>query len=403
MKRIGKRALILLLALTLTLLSTGCLNAISLDRYGYVLAIGFDRGETLPYRITLMLQNTLSESEDSQTSGGFTLVDAECRNLFEAIETLSGSLPYALDLSRAVLVVIASPLARDAGGIENVLDFAMTRLHIRSNANLFIAVSSAHDALAGLSNELDPNLSRMQINFVTYSQMTGMIPVTNLTLLDETTHTGLYDAVLPLCGVTPEDRKEPARRDSIGLTDYAYVGGALLTNSGMKTGLAGAALLSGSRMVGFLDGQNTQLLLLATGEFEYGRMQLPLPDGTPMSLQLHANKRPRVDFSLQGGARAHVTIPVVAYVELPEHVPNLSDEALASWIGLTLSRRMEQLFAGCQALEADAFGFGKEAVKRFSDTQKWEAYDWKTAYRDMKASFHVVVELSDDSGKSPLE
>lgn len=398
-----KRLLLLLLSLCLVF-GSGCMNAHSLDRYGYVLGIGFDEGETLPYRITLVLQKTLSESSDSQTNSGFTLVEAECRNLFEAIETLSGSLPFQLDLARTALIVISAKLAMRDGGVSEVLNMSMARLHIRYNVNLFISVGDAHDAMAGLSNELDPSLNKIQINFGEYSEMTGLIPMTNITmLLESMREQSAFDAVIPLCGVTKEDNKQPVLGDSVGGSDYAYIGGSMLVKSSLRTGLAGAAVLKDGRMTGFIDGQRTQLLLMALGEFTYGRAHFPLPDGTTLTVQLHAKAKPGIDFVISDGAHASVQIPLAAYIESPERLPDMGEAEIVQLLEGALAREMQTLFSGCQRLGADAFGFGRRAVRCFHSVDAWEAFDWKMAYRTMDATFSFRIELMQDPGKSSLE
>ena len=398
-----KRLFALLLALIL-FTSVGCMNAHSLDRYGYVLAIGFDEGETMPLRITLMLQNTMSEGTDSQTNSGFTLVTAECRGLFEAIETLSASLPFQLDLARTAFIVVSATLAQRDGGVPELLNMSLSRLHIRYNANLFISVDDAHDVLSGLSNKLDPSLSKMQVNFGEYANMTGLIPMTNITTLFETMlPKSTYDAVIPLCGVTPEETGKPLLGDSVGGSEYAYIGGSLLVKSSMKTGLAGAAVLRDGRMAGFIDGQRVQLLLMALGEFTYGRMHLPLSNGTTLSVQLHAREKPATAFRIANGAHAQMTIPLVAYIESPERLSGVDEDALVRLLEDELARKTHELFLGCQRLGADTFAFGRRAVRCFHSVSAWEAYDWEAAYRTMDASFSFLVEFVQDPGKSALE
>lgn len=398
-----KRFVALLLLFTL-LPSAGCMNAHSLDRYGYVLAIGFDEGETLPLRVTLVLQNTLSESGDSQTNSGFTLVTAECRSLFEAIETVSASLPFQLDLARTAFIVVSAKLAQRDGGVSELLNMSLSRLHIRYNANLFISVGDAHDALAGLSNKLDPSLSKIQVNFGEYAKMTGLIPMANVTTLFEAMlPKSTYDVVIPLCGVTPENANTPLIGDSIGGSEYAYIGGSLLVKSSMKTGLAGAAVLSDGRMSGFIDGQRVQLLLMALGEFAFGRMHFALPDGTILSVQLHAKEKPVTAFSIENGAHAHMTIPLVAYVESPERLNGVTADELTRLLEDDLTGKMRELFLGCQKLNADTFAFGRHAVRCFRSTGAWEAFDWKAAYRTMDATFTFTIELAQDPEKSALE
>ena len=52
-----KRVLLLILAILLPLAAGGCLKANTVDERGYVLAIGYDPGETFAYRITFAVQN----------------------------------------------------------------------------------------------------------------------------------------------------------------------------------------------------------------------------------------------------------------------------------------------------------------------------------------------------------
>lgn len=383
-------------------LSAGCLKARSLDQYGYVLAIGFDKGEKLPYKISLLLQNTQLES-DSQRSDGFTIVDAECRNLYEAMETLSAGLPYQLDFARTNLIVIQQELAKGEKGIEEILDISFAQLRIRYNANLFLALDGAGDVLKGLKNDMEPNLTKMNMNFQAYSQESGLIPVTNITLAVEGGKTGDYDFMMPLCGAAGKQEKQ-ADRDSIGQTSYAYLGGKLLINSKMDTTIAGAALFSGYRMVGVLDGQRTMLVMMTTGEFRMGRVQLENDKGEAFVLHFRQDGKPaiRFQFDTSGIPRAIVSIPLVGQIDLPDSCTDTKAQ-LEAWTEEKLRAETELVFAGCQAMGADVFCFGKSAVKAFSSEKAWEAYDWKKRYPTMEAAFLYHVTLMNLPEKSILE
>ncbi|MEG1524007.1 MAG: Ger(x)C family spore germination C-terminal domain-containing protein [Clostridia bacterium] len=397
-----KKILSFIVACAIAIPSVGCLEAHSLDQYGYVMGIGFDKGEVLPYRITLMLQN-MQMGSDEQKNGGFTLIDAECRNLFEAIETLSGSLPFQLDFARTALLVIESSLLQEEGGLERLLDLSLHHLLIRYNANVFVSLSSAYDAMGGLQNELDPNLSKMQQNFVAYSESTGLIPVTNLMMLSEEMTEKTHDPMLPVCGITHEEQKVTQGRDSVGETPYAYIGGSLLIKSGMKTELAGAALLSNGRMVGVLGGQNTQLLLMGNGTFQSGRMQLLDRKGNTVSVYFEKDGEMKVHLTLWPMPRAIVTIPLTANIELPDRSIEESKERTQEMIAEQLAQGTQKVFACCQKHGADTFGFGKYAVKQFSRTVDWDRYDWKKAYQELNATFIYTVRLVQNPEKSALE
>ncbi len=387
-----KRLLALLLLAAVLLCNTGCLNAQSLERYGYVLAIGFDKGEQLPYSVTLLIQKTQTSSE-SQNNSGFLLIKAECNSLLDGIETLSAALPLQIDLSRTAMIVVEIELLLEPGQTQTLFDLPFSRLHIRYNTALFASISPAYDTLEGLSNELDPNVSRISMNVGSVSHKTGLIPLAHLSLLFEAMDGQTYDLALPLCGANSEEGGRLAKRDSVGTREYAYIGGSLALKSEMKATLGGAALLRDGRMVGFLDGQNVQLLMMATGDFREGRRLMEIPDGRQVTVYLTADRRPKTKVSfVNGQARARMTIPISAYTETIKSIEAPKHEVEAA-IEQSLTQDMEALFACCRKLGSDVMGFGKYAVQQFHTTHAWEAFNWRNAYMQMDAQFEFEIKL----------
>ncbi len=399
--RAVKTAFLCLLTAAFAFSGTGCLQAHSVDQYGYVLAIGFDVGKTLPYEITLVLQKS-EQTGDSQKSVSYDTVSAECRSLFEAIETVTGNLPFQLDFARARLLGFSREIAQQEGAMEKLLDISFAELRFRYNANLFISFSTAKEALESLKSGFDPSLSKIQKDLVNHSRESGLIPSANLTRFFESMEGKAYHIALPLCGVEPET---PMMRtmDSVGEREYAYIGGSLLIDSDMKTGLAGSAIFAGSRMVGVLDGQHTQLLLLASGDFTEGRVRMKGLNGEEMSVYLRTGGKPERSITLGERLRAEITVKVIADVEMPGTIIKNEAAALERHIKETLEAQFPPVFETCRSLGSDVFGLGALAVTHFSDTKAWEAYDWRAAYANAEAVFHVDIRLEHNPGKSFLE
>jgi Ger(x)C family germination protein len=398
---VKRRSMAFLLAAAMALFSTGCLQARSLDRYGYVLGIGFDQGERAPLCITLILQNTRSESEN-QSGGGFIVATAECRNLYEAIDTLSASLPYQLDFARTVLIVIGKELAQTDTGIRSVMGISFSQLRIRYNTSVFVAMDSARETMEGLKNELDPNLTKMQTSFETYARSSGLIPMTNLSSLAEAYETQTFDVLLPLCGTPGEGTRSGVVYDSAGRAEHGYLGGKLLVTSDLKTELGGAAVMNGTRMTGYLDGQRTMLVQMCQGVFEAGRMQLQGENGEQFVLDLRRDGAPRTAMTLSKTPRAAVTVPLEGEIELPDAC-SVPAEEIAAWAEQQLKTETERVFVCCRSLNADCFGFGKAAVQRFSSRQAWLDYGWKRRYPTLEATFLYTIRLENLPKKSVLE
>lgn len=389
------RALALLLCACLAALPLGgCLRSQTLDESEYVLAIGFDAGDAFAYRFSFAVQRINAESSEPRAEG-FTLLTAEADTLFAAIETVCASLPHELSFARTTMMVFDAALLEREGSLEDLLSAAMEQLLIRYNASVFVSLDGAKEALEGLTGDgAEPSLDKLQSHFLDYAAETGFLPRVNLMQLYETLEGRCMDAALPLMG-SSEGLRRLGAGDSVGDEEYAYLGGRMLTDTALDTGVAGAALMRGGRMAGVLDGQSVQLLLLVAGGFKNGGMTFPLPDGGGV-LYAAVRQAGAADIELTAGAvpRAEVRLSLRMSAMHPEELPQgLSAERMERRIEALLTERLERLFAACRALGTDVFGFGRVAVRQFQSAAAWEAYDWESAFCRMEAAFHVDVSL----------
>lgn len=389
------RALALLLCACLAALPLGgCLRSQTLDESEYVLAIGFDAGDAFAYRFSFAVQRINAESSEPRAEG-FTLLTAEADTLFAAIETVCASLPHELSFARTTMMVFDAALLEREGSLEDLLSAAMEQLLIRYNASVFVSLDGAKEALEGLTGDgAEPSLDKLQSHFLDYAAETGFLPRVNLMQLYETLEGRCMDAALPLMG-SSEGLRRLGAGDSVGDEEYAYLGGRMLTDTALDTGVAGAALMRGGRMAGVLDGQSVQLLLLVAGGFENGGMTFPLSEGEGV-LYAAVRQTGAADIELTAGAvpRAEVRLSLRMSAMHPEELPQgLSAERMEWRIEALLTERLERLFAACRALRTDVFGFGRIAVRQFQSVAAWEAYDWESAFCRMEAAFHVDVSL----------
>ncbi len=371
-----KRVAVLTLIVTMLLPMAGCFRAESMESYGYVVGIGFDPGETMPYKISFMLQRTQAsgQSEGGDNNGGIAIVSAECRDLIEAVETISTSLPFILDFSRTLMFVFSHELASQEGVIEELMSVSFPRLRIRYNALVSISLSSAADVFEGLKTDIEPNLSKIHKNYLLYSKASGLVPLMNVMALHEAVNERYADALLMVCGVTGKDSSS-APPVLVETDDYAYIGGSMLIESDMKASLAGSAVFRGSRMIGILDGQQTQLMLMVRGNYTEGRIRLKDTGEQGINVFVIAKGKPRFSLMLEPKPVASVTIPLRAYIEQPEDISEEEINEAAPRLEAQLEEELTELFYACRANGSDVMGFGRYAVKRFSKQETWRDYD----------------------------
>ena len=144
-----KRCLSLLFLLLLTLPAGGCLQKDGLDHYAYVVALGFDPGEHLPYRYTFLLQQ-LDYGSSEQKLSGLNTVSAEGSNLFEAINTLAASMPLRISFVRTVLLVFERSLLTDGRFLAEFMQSSFPTLGLRFGASVLVSLCPADMALEGM-------------------------------------------------------------------------------------------------------------------------------------------------------------------------------------------------------------------------------------------------------------
>lgn len=378
MRKLG-RVLTALMALML-LLSGACIRSVSVDDRCFVLDVGMEYGDVLPYRYLFLC--SLPAAGSSEEEGSTILFQAEAHDIYEAIDAVSAGLNNRLDFSRCSLIVF-SRKAAEAGEIPKLMDFDYTGLRLSGNLRVLIGEDPLTALFEGLDSAFDPTQTKVKSNTVLYAEDSGYIVDTSLSLLLEAMDSKTQDEVVAYLAATEEPL---TREDLTGGESYPYLGGSLLAESDRDSTLMGCAVFAGGRMVGLLDGQNTLLVRLMRGDLSRGRLRFTTENGSDAVLSVKQAKKPLIQFSGTGFA---ATLYLTARLETP--AAGLSKEEASQMAKQLLAAKLTRLFLALQAVGADSFGLGKHYLLRYSDTEAWEALDFAAVYRCLTATF--IVEL----------
>ncbi|OQA14620.1 MAG: hypothetical protein BWY62_00972 [Firmicutes bacterium ADurb.Bin356] len=416
------------------LLSSSCISSKSIDEYGYATVIGIDSGKTKAFFVSMLLQRG-NGAEEGAESDLCTHVGVESEDLFEAVGLIESSLPFSLNLSRTAAIVFGEDIALN-GGVEQLLSASLGMLNIRYYANLVSVRGRAEDFLGGIQSELNPNVAKLQYSFVDYSRRTGLIPSFTLSEFFESTFAHSSDILLPLGEFNPEIKKDSASEngakdggrnnssaetekeqsekgekekssqplqkaaDILGSTEY--MPGQIKRLGGLQASMLGSGLFHKHRLIGYLNGLHTQVVLIVKGQFEKGRIQLPLPNGRIISVRLSAQSQPKIRLILGETPKATFEIALYANVEHPE-IREYSNSDMEILISEFLKKRAEEVFLACQALGSDVFELRNTAVKLFRRTSDWEAFNWEAAFKEVAVAFEIAVYLDYNPSKSSVE
>ena len=388
-----KRIVVAFLLLVLPL-SGGCLGGVPLDRYCYVLDLGVERGDSMPYRFVFLLnEDTAGSGEDGENRGEVSMVCAEERSLFAAIDALSGALPAQLSFERTTLLAFSRELA-EAGEMEAVMAGALSRLKIRQNVRVIVVEEDMRGAFQGLVSEGDPSMNRLKTNVKLFEENFGYVEDWGLSRVREAFSNDTGDALLPYAGLVGG----PLQPDMMGGQVYPDLGGGLLGEGQIKTSLCGSAVFAGDRMAGVLSGQHTMLVLMAKGTFQTGHLRLPWK-GTELDMALYVVGKPKR--SWQAGTFT-CEIVLEGDLEHPAQVEVESEELIAAAESY-LKAELEQVFRATAAAGADVFSVGRDAICAFRSWDSWRAYGFARRLKEEEPDFRVKVKLSHSPKDPALE
>lgn len=380
--------------LLLLVMLGGCLGGVPLDRYCYVLDLGVERGDVMPYRFVFLLNEDIADSgEEGGVKGQVSMVSAEEASLFAAIDAISGALPAQLSFERTTLLAFSRELA-EAGEIQAVTDGALSRLKIRRNVRVMVVEEDMRGAFQGLISAGDPSMTRLKANVRLLEENYGYVEDWGLTRMGEAFRNQTGDALLPYAALVGR----PIQPDMAGGEVYPYLGGGLLGEGQIKTSLSGSAVFAGDRMVGLLSGQHTMLVLLSKGVFRAGHLRLPWGTGE-VDLALYPVGKPKRSWS-EGRFTCEITVE--ADLENPAQM-EVDSEALIHTAENYLAEELRRVFFATAQAGADVFEVGKEAVRHVRSWEAWQAYGFAARLKDTQAEFRVKVKLSHSPKDPALE
>lgn len=393
-----RRMFLFTFALIAALLSLpACLNPISIDDCGYIVAIGTDIGGEKKYLITFELQRE-SFGTDSENNGGAIILSCEADNLSDAVNELSANTAYDLNFTRTHMLVFGEELAR-SDMVEDFLKLSFDVFRIRSSALLLVAEGSAFEYIGGLASDDSANIAKLQDHMIANSEKTGMIAAVNAARFFEACDGGRFDPVLPLGRIDKELITDRKQKNSADKGDNPLKDAEPGTRiGGMQALSEGAALFDRSRMVGKLSGYDTQILNIGKGDFCQGTLVITTEKKNSAAVYLNLKKR-SVEIELSD-KRPSVSVRFKLNVTV-EYDPE--DEIGAGWrdggkewLEAYLQNELERVFLLCKSCGCDSMGFGRNASMLFSSAETWEELNWKELFKDLEAEFSVELTLDDE-------
>jgi spore germination protein KC len=402
-----KKYCMLLVLIILCSSFTGCYDKQEVDDMAYVIAIGIDKGKTNILRLTLQIARPTAIGGESAEGGeeAIHIITVETPSIFSGLNMANNAVSRKLNLSHAKAIVFSKELAME--DVSSYINALKRDRETRPNIQVLVSRTSAEDYIRAVNPTLVINPAKFyELSFKTY-KYTAFTADTDLHRFNSNAKSISQSAVAVLAGVN-----EVTDSDDINLkgSTYKNKGRDLPLEGDFKAGdiskagetqaeIMGLAVFDGSRMVGELDGGETSLYLMITGEYNESFITLPDPmkRDKVVIIDVKKSREPVLRVQLDGDKpKIYINVKLegdiqsiqsgIAYESL-ENIAILEQEYENS-----IKRGMERLLnRSAVELKSDIFGFGKKAKANFLTWDEWEKYEWKKKYPN--STFEVEVDF----------
>lgn len=407
---------IILLSSVFTGLFTGCYDGREVDDLTYAIAIGFDKGNVNPLKLTLQYAIPLAIGSGGGGGGGggesgggpksLGQVTIEAPTIYSGLNMLNNFIGKQINMSHAKLTVFSEEIAK-SGMMHQYLHAMVRGREFRPNMYVAVSKGSAEEYITSIKpmQEADP-AKYYELKFATYAY-TGLTSNTQLSNFYNQQEASDIQSAATLVGVgmyeaskdidaarstaDEKGRKKPFMGD--------YLAGEIPKSGDIKGETLGLALFDGEKMTGELDGQETIMYLMASGKFDHAYMTFPDPENknTYIVLNVRQSRKPQYKIDYSGG-KPHISLNVkmeadflsiqsgIGYEEGSKLIEfeDSAEKFLNSEIVRLLNRTTKEL-------HCDAVGFGRYAKQKFLTWKDWMGFNWLAKYRD--STFDVGVDL----------
>jgi len=380
----------------------GCYDAVSIEQYAYVIAIGIDEGKQNEIKLSLQFAISDSSSDGSSQSNKSSVITVECSTIDSGIAIVNSYISKIICLSHCQIIAISENLA--VNGIEDYIDTLINNIEIRPDCNILITKCNASDYIKNANPILTDLVARYYEVLLNSESYTGYTTTTPIYEISSSSHSVFSQYVAMLGGLNFEESKN--NNNSETNNNLIDKGSELKPSETPITGntvsqIMGLAILNNMKLVGELDSLESVCFLILKNKLERCIISIPSPfnddeaidillklnNSTKSNVKL-INKTPFIscDIKLSGIIQSYPGS--VDYTS--EDNIKIVEEYTSSYISSKIS---EFLYKTAKNYNTDIVGFGYKTSPMFSNINDWQNSSWVENYKNSFFNVNVNTEI----------
>ncbi len=412
---------------TICLLLGGCSYGKDVDEQSFVIAVGIDKGESFPLRITFVFANPSGSggggggggsSGGSEGGGGGSggssggsggsgessspspdIVTIEAPTTFSAARKLDAIKSKKINLTHTKLVVFSTDVAKE--GIKNYVNGFASSRDFRPNTYVCITSGSAQEYFNSVKPSQEKYLEKYY-DHIMQKVASDKVNESYLYYLYFNLTDSYSSSIVPLVGLSKNKLNNPAQSIHPHSDDFSYEAraGELLRDASNKAEILGCAVFRNDKLITTLGSFQTDLARLIGDEFYPKNYSIFYPSLSDfVTVRIIQQETVKIKSQIKNeNAIIDVSVPIsIEYVDAGkiENDQKKSDKFCA-YLKKRLESSAKKLIDEFQTkYDCDFLGLGDSLKKHFSNLSQWNKFKWEEKYSDAQINISFDVTYAD--------
>lgn len=404
------------LILVLSFLLNGCGYGEDVDEQSFVIAVGIDKGESFPLRISFLFANPSgggsgesSGGEESSSGGGGggeekkqssspspDIVTIEAPTIFSGARKLDAIKSKKINLTHTKLVVFSDEIARS--GIKKYVEGFASSRDFRPNTYVCISSGEAQKYLENVKPSQEKYIEKYY-DHIMEKVASDKVNEAYLYYLYFNLSDKYSSSIVPLVGISKNNLKNTNSSLHTEGDDFSYEAraGELLRKASNKAEILGCGVFRNDKLVTTLGSFQTDLARLIGNEFYPKNYSIRYNDESDFTtIRIIQQRKAKISSSIrENKAYIDIYVPIsIEYIDAPRlESSSKESEKFCRYLSKRLDNAAKKLVEDFQReYDCDFLGLGDSLKKHFPNLHSWEKFNWEKSFSkaEIKVSFDVL-------------
>lgn len=382
-----------LAALLAVLPAAGCWDRRELEETTFVSTIGFDLGADRNLRIAFQFPVPSAPQQGEGMKSHMTVVESE--SILEAKDIANTHVGRRINLAQSVAFVIGEELAKKS--LERILTPLSRDREIRGTIWLLIVKGTALDFLQANTAVLEHHGGRYLTDIAETWNYTGFHPPVHI--IDYYLQT-VSEGAAAVVTIAAVNKGFKGNGDSAEQDDELRAGEIRRWAETRLTDIVGSGVIVNEKLVGELDGRETRIRNMISGDFKSATMKFKDPSAPERIWALNVKRGSPPEISIQPDSRPRIVVRISLEADVTGFRGDLdytnlrNTKKIEGIFRRELEEDARELIARAQKeFRNDIFRLARQARKMFLTTKEWEEYNWPKRFAEAEIIVHFDLEV----------